>query len=71
MSVNSVANQIQSWGDALLNKALDKTQQINQITNDAVATNTRLNLQRAQDTPIVDLFSNIGLEKGISLDIKA
>jgi hypothetical protein len=71
MSVNSVANQLQSWGDALLNKALDKTQQINQITNDAVATNTRINLQRAQDTPIVDLFSNIGLEKGIGIDIKA
>jgi hypothetical protein len=71
MSVTSIASTIQQSFQPVLNRSLDRVQQINENTNDQVANNSRKNIQDTTSSPFVDIGAEIALNKGIGIDVSA
>ncbi len=71
MSVNSTASQIQQSFQPVLNRSLDRVQQLNQITNDQVANSNRKNIEQATTSSFVDLGAQIALTKPVGIDVSA
>ena len=71
MSVGSTAAQIQQSFQPVLNRSLDRVQQINENPHDQVANNSRKNIEDTTSSPFVDRGAEIALSKGIGINVSA
>ncbi len=68
-SASSTASTIQDFGAPLIAKAVQRIEAYDQITSDAIAQSNARNIKESTDQPLVDAFGQVGLTKGLQIDI--